>query len=147
MGEVEVEEYLPRLAVRVDASRPVAEKEVIRGIGLWWRKAMRIACGGDSYPEGLAIPNLLFRVGKSNSVIVYGGPILKGDYNRLVADDNSECTSEVNRTLKTGWLRKNPIAIVCGDAVCTLNAWDIEYPTITPRVAARKGLGPVKLLY
>ena len=146
MEEVEIVEYLPRLAVRIEPSAPVRDEDLIRSIGVWWRKAMRIACGGDPYPPAIAVPHLLYPVKRSEARVIYGGPIQRWDFDELIAVNSAECTAEVNRVLQAGWFRRKPIEILCSGVNCKIHSWDLEHMKITPVVARRRELGPSRKL-
>ena len=68
------------------------------------------------------------------------------EYDVLYADDSLECTAEVNRTLKKGWFRTNPLEISCAGVGCKLHSWDIACTDITPFVSARGAIGPPRVI-
>ena len=141
MNDDKVEEYLPRLAVMVEPSSPVELDGLLRAVQKWWRKAMKIACGGATYPPEMIVPHVTFTVRGTSSVVIYGGPIKRHEYDVLYAEDSLECTAEVNRALKKGWFRAEPLQISCSGVGCKLHGWDLEYTEITPFVSVRGTIG------
>lgn len=146
MAEVEIVECLPRLALKVEPLGPVDPDELLSAVGKWWRKAMRIVCGGDHYPGSIAVPHLIYPMRKSQAMVVYGGPIQPADYDKLLSSDDPDCTAEVNRALQTGRFRVGPMEVQCSGVVCELHPWEVECSDITPLIAKRKELGPPRVL-
>jgi hypothetical protein len=141
MNDDKVDEYLPRLAVMVEPSRPVDEEVLLASVQRWWRKAMKIACGGGTYPPEMIVPHLAYPVRGTLSLVIYGGPIQRHDYDVLYAEDSLECTAEVNRVLRKGWFRAEPLEIICSGVACKLHSWDLECTEITPFVSVRGAIG------